>query len=74
MKKTIEHNYADVKICHSLQEYSADWQQLGRGIEMGRAISPILFTAAFEVIMIDTRILVRCVHNSPVASTVLLFR
>lgn len=39
----------------SLQEFTTEWQQLEVGIAMGCSISPILFVAAFEVILIGAR-------------------
>lgn len=30
--------YADLKICHTLQSYTANWQPLGRQIAIGCAI------------------------------------
>lgn len=64
VKNIIVSYYADLKICHSLQDYTTVWQQLGRGIAMGCSISPILFTATFEVILIGAMTMARGVRNS----------
>lgn len=64
VKNIIESYYVDVKICSLLQDYTTDWQELGRGTAMGCAISPILFTATFEVILIGMRTMAKEVCNS----------
>lgn len=57
-------HYADLRICHTLQIHMTGWQQQGRGIAMECSISPILFTASFEVILIGARTMARGVCNS----------
>lgn len=51
----IQSYFADLKICHSLCNYTTSWQKLGRGIAMGGSVSSILFIAAFEIILIGER-------------------
>ena len=48
---------------YTTQEITTSWQQLQKGIAMGCSISPILFTAAFEVILIGARQMVRGVRS-----------
>ncbi|XP_016406634.1 uncharacterized protein LOC107739136 [Sinocyclocheilus rhinocerous] len=43
------------QVCYTTQEISTGWYPLERGIAMGCSISPILFTAAFEIILIGGR-------------------
>ncbi|CAJ1055532.1 hypothetical protein H4Q32_028574 [Xyrichtys novacula] len=42
-------------MCFALQDSTTGWQRLEVGIAMGCAISPILFVAAFEVILVGAR-------------------
>ncbi len=42
-------------MCFALKKVTTGWQQLEVGIAMGCSISPILFVAAFEVILIGAR-------------------
>ncbi len=42
-------------MCFSLNGRMTGWQQLEVGIAMGCSISPILFVAAFEIILIGAR-------------------
>ncbi|KAJ8402771.1 hypothetical protein AAFF_G00364430 [Aldrovandia affinis] len=45
----------DLHMCFSLQDFTIGWQQLEVEITMGCSISPILFVAAFEIILIGAR-------------------
>lgn len=47
--------FADLKTCCIHQDFTTGWQQLEVGIAMGCSISPILFVAAFEIILIGAR-------------------
>ena len=47
--------FQDLHMCFRLQNFTTKWQQLEVGIAMGCSISPILFVAAFEVILIGAR-------------------
>lgn len=42
-------------VCFTLDRFTTGWQQLEVGIAMGCSISPILFVAAFEIILIGAR-------------------
>ncbi len=54
--KTLIMNYfQDMYMCFALKKVTTGWQQLEVGIAMGCSISPILFVAAFEVILIGAR-------------------
>ena len=46
-------------MCFALQDFTTEWQLLEVGIAMGCAISPILFVASFEVILIGARQMAR---------------
>lgn len=59
VKNIIESYYEDLKICHALKSYTTGWQQLDRGIELECSISPTLFTAALEGILVGVGTLVR---------------
>lgn len=47
--------YQEMHMCFALKKVTTGWQQLEVGIAMGCFISPILFVAAFEVILIRAR-------------------
>ena len=47
--------FSDFQMCFSLQEFTTGWQQLEVGIAMGCSISPVLFVAAFEIILRGAR-------------------
>ncbi|KAJ8395939.1 hypothetical protein AAFF_G00026470 [Aldrovandia affinis] len=47
--------FKDLQMCFALEDFTIVWQQLEVGIAMGYSISPILFVAAFEIILIGTR-------------------
>ncbi|KAJ8385386.1 hypothetical protein AAFF_G00190070 [Aldrovandia affinis] len=47
--------FKDLQMCFALQDFTIRWQQLEVGIAMGCSISPILFVAAFEIILIGAR-------------------
>lgn len=50
-------------VCYTSTEVSTGWHRLEKGIAMGCSISPILFIAAFEVILIGGRQMVRGVRS-----------
>ena len=47
--------FEDLQMCCTHQDFTTGWQQLEVGIAMGCSISPILFVAAFEIILIGAR-------------------
>lgn len=47
--------FNNLQMCFSTQDFTTGWQRLEVGIAMGCAISPILFVAAFEIILIGAR-------------------
>ncbi|KAL2078851.1 hypothetical protein ACEWY4_024595 [Coilia grayii] len=47
--------FADLQMCCTHQNFTTSWQRQEVGIAMGCSISPILFVAAFEVILIGAR-------------------
>ncbi|KAJ8412463.1 hypothetical protein AAFF_G00127990 [Aldrovandia affinis] len=47
--------FKDLQMCFALQDFTIGWQKLEVGIAMGCSISPILFVAAFEIILIGAR-------------------
>ncbi|KAL2099527.1 hypothetical protein ACEWY4_003921 [Coilia grayii] len=47
--------FADLQMCCTHQNFTTSWQRREVGIAMGCSISPILFVAAFEVILIGAR-------------------
>ncbi|XP_077382825.1 5-azacytidine-induced protein 2 isoform X1 [Festucalex cinctus] len=55
IKKLIARYFSDLQMCFALQDFTTGWQQLEVGIAMGCAISPVLFVAAFEIILIGAR-------------------
>lgn len=55
IKGLVARYFADLQMCCVHQDFTIGWQQLEVGIEMGCSISPILFVAAFEIILIGGR-------------------
>ena len=55
VKNLVAQYFSDLQMCFSLQDFTTGWQQLEVGIALGCAISPILFVAAFEIILIGAR-------------------
>lgn len=55
IKNIVASYFNDLQMCFSLQDFTTGCQRLEVGIAMGCAISPILFVAAFEVILIGAR-------------------
>ncbi len=51
--------FNNLRMCFSLDGCMTGWQQLEVGIAMGCSISPILFVAAFEIILIGARQMAR---------------
>ncbi len=51
--------FNNLRMCFSLNGRMTGWQQLEVGIAMGCSISPILFVAAFEIILIGARQMAR---------------
>ncbi|KAG1925338.1 hypothetical protein F2P79_025614 [Pimephales promelas] len=47
--------FEDIQICCTHEDFTTKWQRLEVGIAMGCLISPILFVAAFEIILIGAR-------------------
>ncbi|CAJ1071380.1 uncharacterized protein LOC111834513 [Xyrichtys novacula] len=54
--------FNNLHICYTTRDITTDWHQLEKGIAMGCAISPILFTVAFEILLIGGRQMVRGVR------------
>ncbi|KAK0136503.1 Bromodomain testis-specific protein [Merluccius polli] len=48
----MENYFNNFHVCYTTQEISTGWHQLEKGRARGRSISPILFTAAFKIILI----------------------
>ncbi|KAJ8352978.1 hypothetical protein AAFF_G00124830, partial [Aldrovandia affinis] len=55
IRTMIMNYFQDMHMCFALKKFTTGWQQLEVGIAMGCSISPILFVAAFEVILIGAR-------------------
>ncbi len=55
IKALVAKYFKDLQMCCTHQDFTTDWQQLEVGIAMGCSISPILFVAAFEIILIGAR-------------------
>ncbi len=51
--------FSNLQMCFSHDGRMTGWQQLEVGIAMGCSISPILFVAAFEIILIGARQMAR---------------
>ncbi|KAL6455729.1 hypothetical protein MHYP_G00355800 [Metynnis hypsauchen] len=47
--------FNNLQMCFFAQDFITGWQRLEVGIAMGCAISPVLFVAAFEIILIGAR-------------------
>lgn len=63
IQSLVSNYFSSFQVCYTTQEASSNWHQLETGIAMGCSISPILFTAAFEVILIGGRQMVRGVRS-----------
>lgn len=50
-------------VCYTTQEISTGWHRLEKGTAMGCSISPILFTTAFEIILISGRQMARGIRS-----------
>ncbi|KAJ8338476.1 hypothetical protein SKAU_G00374420 [Synaphobranchus kaupii] len=59
IKDLVAKYFADLQMCCAHQDFTTGWQQLEVGIAMGCSISPILFIAAFEIILIGARKMAR---------------
>ncbi len=55
IRTMIMNYFQDMHMCFALKKVTTGWQQLEVEIAMGCSISPILFVAAFEVILIGAR-------------------
>lgn len=55
IKSIIKTYFNDLQMAFSLKEFATKWQQLEEGIAMGLSVWPILFVAAFELILIWAR-------------------
>ncbi|RXN29065.1 hypothetical protein ROHU_018794 [Labeo rohita] len=55
VKNLVAQYFSNLQMCFSLQDFTTGWQRLEVGIAMGCTISPILFVAAFEIILIGAR-------------------
>ena len=55
IKNLVALYYSDLQMCFALQGFTTGWQHLEVGIAMGCAISPILFIAPFEIILIGAK-------------------
>ena len=55
IKNLVALYFSDLQMCFALQGFTTGWQHLEVGIAMGCAVSPILFVAAFEIILIGAR-------------------
>ncbi|KAJ8339212.1 hypothetical protein SKAU_G00359980 [Synaphobranchus kaupii] len=64
IKAMVMSYFQDLHMCFTLQKFTTNWQQLEVGIAMGCSISPILFVAAFKVILIGARQVVGGVRMS----------
>lgn len=62
-QRLVSNYFSSLRVCYTSQEATSSWHQLEKGIAMGCSISPILFTAAFEVILIGGRQKVRGVRS-----------
>lgn len=59
IQSLITNYFNNLQVCYSASEFTTGWHQVEKGIAMGCSISPILFTTAFEVILIGGRQTVR---------------
>ena len=55
IKNLVPSYFNNLQMCFALQDLITGCQQLQVGIAKGCAISPILFVAAFEIILIGAR-------------------
>ncbi|KAL2095427.1 hypothetical protein ACEWY4_010146 [Coilia grayii] len=55
IRAMVSRYFADLQMCCTRQDFTTSWQQQEVGIAMGCSNSPILFVAAFEVILIGAR-------------------
>ncbi|KAL6489820.1 hypothetical protein MHYP_G00001650 [Metynnis hypsauchen] len=55
VKILVAEYFNNLQMCFSAQDFITGWQRLEVGIAMGCAISPVLFVAAFEIILIGAR-------------------
>ncbi|KAL2104213.1 hypothetical protein ACEWY4_001081 [Coilia grayii] len=55
IRAMVSRYFADLQMCCTHQNFTTSWQRQEVGIAMGCSISPILFVAAFEVILIGAR-------------------
>ncbi len=55
--------FSNFHVCYTTQEISTGWHRLEKGIAMGCSISPILFTASFEMILISGRQMARGIRS-----------
>lgn len=62
IQKLIDSFFSSFFISYASQESSTEWHRLEKGIAMGCSISPILFTAAFEIHLIGGRQMARGVR------------
>lgn len=59
IQKLVSTYFNSFHVCYETQEVSKGWHRLEKGIAKGCSFSPILFTAAFEIILIGGRQMVR---------------
>lgn len=55
IRSPVSSYFNNLRMGFTLLEYTTGWQQLELGIAMGCSISPILFVATFEMILIGAR-------------------
>lgn len=63
VKNLVTQYFSVLQMSWSLQDFTTGWQRLEVGIAMGSAISPILFVAAFEIILIGARQMVGAIKR-----------
>ncbi len=63
IQNLVANYFSNFQLCYTMQDAATGWHKLEKGIAMGCAISPILFTAAFEIILIGGRQMVRGVRS-----------
>lgn len=64
IQNLVSNYFGSRQVCYSTQRATISWYELEKGIAMGCSISPILFVAAFEVILIGSRQMVRGVRSA----------
>lgn len=52
IQNLLSNYFSSFQLCYTTQEATISWHPLEKGIAMGCSISQILFTAAFEIILI----------------------